>query len=45
MKKIVMTRKDFFAEHKKLINLLRSQAKALNREADSQAKEAKKYRK
>lgn len=40
-----MSPRAFFKEHKKLISLLRGQAKKLEKEARSQEKEANKYRK
>lgn len=43
-KPITMSRDDFFAEHKKLIELLSSTAQKLGKEAASQAKEAKSYK-
>jgi hypothetical protein len=45
MKNITMKSKDFFKEHKKLISLLRGQAKKLEKEAKIQEREASKWRK
>ena len=44
MKKITMTKKDFFKEHKHLIKLLKV-GEQLVKEAISQQKEVNKYRK
>jgi len=44
MKKIVMSQSDFFKEHKKLVSLLRGQAKKLEKEAKKQEMEAKSWR-
>lgn len=40
-----MAPRDFFKEHKKLVSLLRGQAKKLEKEANSQEREAKRWRK
>jgi len=45
MKNITMKPKDFFKEHKKLVSLLRGQAKKLEKEAKSQEREANNWRK
>lgn len=44
MKNICMSPASFFKEHKKLVTLLRGQAKKLENEAKSQKREANKYR-
>lgn len=43
MKKVIMKGQQFVREHKKLINLLRTNAKKMINEANDQEKELKRY--
>jgi hypothetical protein len=43
-RKITMTTKSFFGEHKKLVALLRTESKKLAKEANEQEREAKKWK-